>query len=384
MNRCSCWQITLLCAVLAPVGNEVEAAPPVPELVATSTVFRYPKDDPYDRSNLYGFNHAPSVVRLADGRLLAAWFSGPFEASVHQVILGAYSSDDGKTWSEAEVLHDAPRRSDVDAAFIAEGERTWVVFTRGRWDRYPFVGLRDVEREEVGAASYKLYAQATDDSGGTWTDTAQIIDEVSWGCRSNGIKLATGELLLPAYHFTTQAAAIVRSDDGGKTWQRHGNVIPEGKVGANEPTVAQLPDGELLMVVRSRDGLLWESRSRDRGTTWSAPVKTELVAAAASHNLFCASTGDLLLTHNACRPPKRTPLTIRASKDGGKSWGEPLILAEIKHPAPDEEVFSRSVCYPSVTESGDGSLLVVWTSIEISVTKQSGVIQAARVRLPNK
>lgn len=344
-------------------------------------MFEYGQDDPYDRSNLYGFNHAPSVTRMSDGRLLAAWFSGPYEASVHQVILGCYSADEGAAWSEAEVLHDAPRRSDFDPAFIADGRRTWMFFTVGRWDRYPFVGLRDVEREEVGVASYKLYARITSDSGATWSDARQILDEVSWGCRSNGIRLTGGELLLPVYHFGTQTAAVVRSDDEGRTWTRHGNILPPGKIGANEPTATQLPTGEILMVVRSRDGFLWEARSGDRGTTWSAPRNTEMIAAVSSHNLFTTSHGRVVLTHNPCQPPRRTPLTMRLSDDGGRSWGAAVQLAEIPHPDPDEDVFGRSVCYPSVTELADGSLLAVWTRIEMSATRQSGIIRAARVRL---
>ncbi len=56
-------------------------------IVCRSTVFTHPSTDPYHVKNLYGFNHAPSVVGLPDGRLLAAWFSGPFEASVHQSVV---------------------------------------------------------------------------------------------------------------------------------------------------------------------------------------------------------------------------------------------------------------------------------------------------------
>ena len=85
-----------------------------PKLMSRSLIFKSPSKDPYDLKNLYGFNHATSVVTLPDGRLLAAWFSGPFEASVHQVILASYSSDRGKTWSKAEVLQDSRGKSDFD------------------------------------------------------------------------------------------------------------------------------------------------------------------------------------------------------------------------------------------------------------------------------
>lgn len=110
-------------------------------VLSRSTVYEHPSGDPYDRANRFGFNHAPSVTLLADGRLLAAWFSGPFEASVDQVILGAYSSDQGKTWTPAEVRQDFPHTSDFDPAFVSNGSRTWLFFSRGRWNRYPFVRI---------------------------------------------------------------------------------------------------------------------------------------------------------------------------------------------------------------------------------------------------
>ncbi len=352
-----------------------------PELLSKSVVFKYPKADPYDRENLYGFNHAPSVVKLPDGRLLAAWFSGPFEASVHQVLLGAYSADGGVSWSSEIVLQDTPHQSDFDPAFIVDGNRTWLFYTAGRWNRYPIVGPRDVERVEIGKQSFKLFGRWTENSGRSWSDAVRILeDNVGWGCRSNGIKISTGELLLPIYDFTSSTAAVVRSDDRGKTWQRLGKAVLPKKVGAGEPSVALLPSGKLLMVLRTRDGFLWKLISEDQGTTWSKPTKTDLPAATSSANIISTSDGRVLLTHNACKPPKRTPLTMRVSSDAGDTWGEPLVLATAKYPTDEEAVFNRSACYPSVTELSDGVVLVVWTEIEIESTRQLGIIHAARVQ----
>jgi len=85
-----------------------------PSIPHRGVVFSYPNTDPYSLDTRYGFSHAPNICTLPDGRLLVVWFSGPFEASVHQVILAAYSADDGHSWSRAEVLNDFPRRSDFD------------------------------------------------------------------------------------------------------------------------------------------------------------------------------------------------------------------------------------------------------------------------------
>jgi hypothetical protein len=114
-------------------------------LISKSQVFRYPLADPYDLKNLHGFNHAPSIALLPDGRLLTTWFSGPFEASVHQLILSSISADHGVTWSPAEVIQDTPRTSDFDPAHIVDGQRTWFFFTAGRWNRYPSAGPRQKE-----------------------------------------------------------------------------------------------------------------------------------------------------------------------------------------------------------------------------------------------
>lgn len=100
------------------------SAQAAPTLLEQSVVFDYGNADPYDRANLCGFNHAPSVTCLSDGRLMAAWFSGPYEGSVHQVILGTTSADGGKTWAKASIVCDVPRKSDFDPAFIADGPRT--------------------------------------------------------------------------------------------------------------------------------------------------------------------------------------------------------------------------------------------------------------------
>jgi predicted neuraminidase len=368
-------------------GNLVAVDPagrsnaPLPKLLSTTDVFAYSRSDPYDRENLYGFNHAPSVTVLPDGRLLAAWFSGPFEASIHQLLLGAYSADGGRTWSEAQVLQDDPRRSDFDPAFIAEQNRTWMFFTVGRWDRYPFVGLSNVEAREVGPDSFKLLARVTKDAGKTWSDPAPLMKESAWGSRSNGLKLATGELLLPIYHFhRPYTSSVLISKDDGETWQRYGSVRPESGIAA-EPTVSQLSSGKLVMALRTNDGWLWTAHSQDRGQTWSAPQRCDIEAAESSHNLFCTSKGVLVLAINACKPPRRTPLTLRASADEGRTWGQPLKLDAVDDPAEGEEIWGRQVAYPSIAELSDGTLIVVWAKLEMSNSRQSGVIRCARVRI---
>ncbi len=358
------------------------ADPSTPHVMFTTEVYSYPKVDPYDLANDYGFNHAPSVTRLADGRLAVAWFSGSYEASVHQVILASFSEDGGRTWSEAVVVQDEPTRSDFDPAWITKGDRTWLFYTVGRWNRYPFVGLRDAERREVGVDSYRLLTRVTDDGGQSWSSPERVTDETGWGCRSNGIVLSSGDLALPIYHFKAPyTAAVAISSDDGASWRRFGEIRTPEDTGAAEPTIAQLPDGTVLMTLRTYDGRLWLSRSSDQGRTWSAPTRMDMPANGSSHFLLTTTDGTLVLIHNPSETSVRTPLTLRTSRDRGKTWGEPLIIDQIEPTDETPDLWSRQVCYPSAVELPDGSLVVVWARLEIGNRVQAGDIIGARVRL---
>jgi Neuraminidase (sialidase) len=348
------------------------------QIESRSVVFAYPEKDPYDPFNRYGFNHAPSVVTLPDGLLLAAWFSGPYEAAVSQVILAAVSSDGGRTWGQAFVLQDSPRRSDFDPAFIADEQRTWFFYTAGRWNRYPFI---KGEREAVGVKSYYLYYRYSDDSGKTWSEPVEVGQ--GYFCRSNGIRLTTGELLLPVYRQDPEAALVMRSTDGGKTWAPGATV--KSPAGADEPTIVELKSGEVLMGLRTNDGAFWTTTSEDRGQTWSEPVKTGLPATCTSHNLFRLPDGRVVLTHDE-NPRYRTPLTMRTSDDG-KTWSEPLVIAECPIPQEGDPVWNLQVTYPSVAQAPDGALVVVYSEIVMADyperSEQYGVIHAVRVSAAN-
>lgn len=350
-----------------------------------SLVFDYGNYDPYDRANLFGFNHAPSVTRLGQNKLAAAWFSGPFEASIHQVILGATSDDGGQTWAEAEILNDEPRMSDFDPGFIDAGERTYLFFSTGRWTRWPFVGMRDAENTQVGGKSFTIQMREKSSADNSWGEAVSLGTERGWNCRSNGLRLSTNELLIPTHRLDPlpYVSSVWISSDEGKTWVRGEEVSAPEKTGLAEPSIAELPDGQIVMSLRANDGRVWLARSDDRGRTWSSAERTELVGAASSSNVFCTSNGRLVLTYNSSAP-ERSKLSLRVSDDAGKSWSDPLLVAQVEQPAESDDVYSRQVCYPSVCELDDGALRIVWADIEVSPKAQSGVIQSALVRLEGK
>lgn len=375
---------TLFLLVLAAHVSHARAE--MPGVVESqSLVFDYGNHDPYDRANFYGFNHAPSVTHLGKDHIQAAWFSGPFEAAIHQVILGATSRDGGNSWEPAEILNDEPRKSDFDPGFIDAGDRTYLFFSTGRWTRWPFVGHRDTEAAQVGGKSFSIQLRKKSDADGRWSTAADLGTERGWNCRSNGLRLSTGELLIPTHRLDPRpyVASVWISSDEGKTWTRGSEVSGPDKTGVAEPSIAQLPDGQIVMSLRANDGRVWLARSQDRGRTWSPAERTELVGAASSSNVYCTSDGRLVLTYNSSAPD-RTRLSLRVSDDAGKTWSVPLLIAEVQPPAEGDEVYSRQACYPSVCELDDEALRIVWAEIEVSPKVQSGVIRSAQVRLMQK
>ena len=344
-------------------------------------VFEDPHTDPYDRANSFGFNHAPSVTALGGERLMCVWFSGPFEGSVHQAILGSMSDDGGKTWSAAKVINDTPHVSDFDPAFLNAGDRVFLFFSNGRWERLPSLGPSKQGVAQVGVDSFHLLVKSSNDRGTTWSEPREVNAGPGWNSRSNGICLRNGELLLPTHHLEPpHKSSVLISSDNGVTWTRGPDIVTPDAIGAGEPSVAELPSGDLVMALRTTDGKLWMARSQDHGRRWAAPERQDLSATSSSINLFCTSTGKLLLTHNPTKPPLRTQLTMRESDDEGRTWKTPILVAQIEPPTAGDVEWSRQVCYPSVCELPDGTLLLAWARITLSADNQSGVICCARVR----
>ena len=373
-NRQRIW-LSMFLGVAAGLAPRVYAQQvQLPQVISRAVIFTHPSSDPYARNNYRGFNHAPSIVALPDGRLLTAWFSAPFEASVDQLILGSYSSDGGKTWGKPVVLEDYPHLSDFDPAFIADGKKTLLFFSVGRENRYPPV---HDEKNNIGVSSFRTYVRNSSDSGHTWS-TPRVVGERMF-CRSNGVRLSNGDLLLPMYEIPSRAS-VLRSTDDGMTWQQSETIATSA--GAGEPSIAELKPGVVMMVLRTSDGFLWTVRSNDSGKTWSVPVKTSIAAATTSHNIFRLDDGRLLLTLNESAPNIRTPLVMHISSDEGATWSTSVSLAKVAIPKTGEDVWAREVSYPSVAQLKDGTVVAVWTKLSFSDAQQYGDIEAARLRIP--
>ncbi len=345
---------TLLIALLLTPLATLRAEAPI-SITDRTVIFKHTSTDPKDPANTSGFNHGPSITVMPDGRVMAAWFSSPSEGAKSQRIMQAFSSDQGRTWGEATMLQDFEGQADFDPALFVAGKETFLLFSAFR-------------------PQIDIYFRRSSDSAKTWTEPVKL-DQPNHTTRSNGIQLSTGELLVPLHLRGTKAGGVMKSRDGGKTWMRFGAVATLLSQGG-EPTIAETKSGAVHMLLRTKDGQLWRSISRDKGETWSATEQTGLASTSSASHLLCTRDGTLVLTYNPGPDPLRFPLHMRVSHDEGKTWSEPTLLAD-RPP----KVSGWSICYPTVTELADGTLVAIWTQIKSSSGELYGDIHSARITL---
>jgi predicted neuraminidase len=204
----------------------------------------------------------PVAARLADGQIVL--FYDPYEYPYKESICLIRSRDSGRTWSAPEQL------------------RTGHAYTTTRG---PVVQLRDG----------KLFLPFC------WEESIS---------RGKGPELWNGSCMI--------------SNDGGKSWTKGGDVPHWGRPrGAQEPTVVELKNGELFCLLRTNEGRLFQSISRDAGRTWSKPSPTAFASPCACAILKRLGSRRLLLVWNNVANDSnlpRSPLTAAWSDDDGQTW----------------------------------------------------------------
>lgn len=145
-----------------------------------------------------------------------------------------------------------------------------------------------------------------------------------------------------------------RTTDGGKTWNFVGWIGPEPKGYAIMPSAVRLGAKELLVVIRCREGnrsWLDAWHSNDDGKTWKvddAPVADTGEGNPAS--LIRLADGRLALSYGYRAKPFQ--MRARLSDDGGKTWGNELIL--------HDNGGGRDFGYPVSVQRPDGKIVTIY------------------------
>jgi Neuraminidase (sialidase) len=314
-------------------------------------------------------NGEASLIELRDGSLLLMYGahqkSGDWDRGE---IRQMRSHDGGKTWSSPETVFSDAKRSlfQISFARLANGD----------------LGLTHTSLAN-GRDAFKVFRRSTDE-GKTWSDPLKISDashEYTTGPWDKLYVLASGRVIA-LLHCNMKPDAkkqggllgvyTVYSDDQGRTWTRSplkevlhvsDNPLKKHEWGFWEPALVEHAPAKLLMLGRTTTGWLWESRSEDNGTTWSAPVQSTVPNPVAPPVLTrVPGTDTLALIHNpdvklsdSWHGGERVALAFRTSQDSGRTWSSPTDI----YRAPNNQLW---VDYPAVRWV-KGQLHLVWRHI---------------------
>lgn len=265
------------------------------------------------------------VIELADGRLLLVYmeFSGNGSDFAKTRLAAQESSDGGLSWSGHRVITETtPGDLNVYSPNLIAAKDGGIL-------------LIFMRQHRPGALTNHVWKSS--DGGRTFSPMAEFVRGRDFAlCNATVKRLASGRLLLPASppvagkpaETGPYAAAMLFSDDDGRTWRVSESRIELPKRGAMEPHVEQTATGRVLMVMRNQLGKLYLSESEDDGATWSPARPSGLTSPESCPELTrIPGTSDLLMIWNHSYDPKfkshygkRSPLTAAISKDNGKTW----------------------------------------------------------------
>lgn len=287
--------------------------------------FRVPAVVAVDRA---GPDSAPVLIAFAEGRTKSLDDLGDID------LVARRSVDGGCTWGPLQVVAENGTDAVNNPAPIVDPATGRVVLTTSR-------------NPNSQPAAPTVWVQHSDDQGATWSRPREITAAVKpslWRGYAtgpgHGLALRhgpyAGRLLVPGNHTfdighgRRRGAHSLYSDDGGATWHLGYVAQPEGrKLELNESTFAELPDGRIYTNVRNQYG----SDKASRADAYLAPGGTRLLR---DHRLQPQLTGPvvhgstlsvvppgsppLLVFSGPADPDERRAMTLRVSRDDGRTW----------------------------------------------------------------
>lgn len=281
-------------------------------------------------------------VQLDDGAVLAIDSNATF-----------VSRDDGTTWSEPRPLFADDQNIKVSnerallklksgvivAAFMNLNERKWT------WKN---------ELHDAPDATLPTYVMRSLDGGETWQDLQKMHDEWSGAVRDM-IETSDGRVIFTAMKMRhdpgRHSVLTYSSTDDGLTW-KPSNLIDLGgrghHGGVTEPTLEELADGRIWMLIRTNWGEFWSAYSHDGGQFWRVIQPSGIPASSAPGLLKRLASGRLMLLWNRPYPEgqdswplsggdgiwsdtpvsnHREELSLAFSNDEGKTWTAPVVIA---------------------------------------------------------
>lgn len=315
------------------------AAPSHPAVLKTEFIF---ETAPYPSC------HASTIVETSSGDLVAAWFGGTHERAP-DVGIWVSRHEQGR-WTEAVevangVQNDGHREPTWNPVLFAPEGGPLVLFYK------------------VGPSPSKWWGmvKTSGDGGKTWSAARRLPDGILGPIKNKPVVLADGTWLSPS---STEGnpdgwrAHFELSHDRGKTWTRSAQPPKGPGFDAIQPSVLFHPDGQLQALMRTKQGVVAQTWSKDQGRTWSALTAIDLPNPNSGTDAVTLADGRQLLVYNHSghrafeAKGNRWPLDVAISQDG-LAWQRVLTL--------ETEPNKAGYAYPAVIQTRDGRVHITYT-----------------------
>lgn len=333
-------------------------------------------------------NALNGLVKLPDGELRHYGTEGPSKKWTKHIYI--FSKDNGLTWTKKEI---------TDSVNFTEENMPPAVIS-------PYSG--DFIR--VGNIKNSMYVlRSIDGFDGHYEK--MLIENSGYGMVRQPVFLTSKKRILVACQHSVieegkrkLQASVLYSDDDGYKWKVSNVPVgpffetvwphkkPRWQNYAIEPTLIELKDGRIWMLLRTSMDQLYESSSTDSGVTWSAPRPSRFYSTITTPTLFRLKDGRMLLfccfttplpeedrtNDNTIAAEQKTGLLredvftnrdaihVAISDDDGKSWKgfRELYLDQLRNESDFAtsggtlESLDKSVHQSQALELPDGNVLV--------------------------
>jgi len=277
-----------------------------------------------------------------------------------------WTDDVGVTWSDpVPAIPNPGPRYITDANILVDRDRITVFATH----------VLDLPDSPGTFAKSHILATTSDDGGLTWSpaEPLPIRHEYPVGVVHTPVWM-DGDTVVMGYAWDVPAeehraaadeggmfirSGVLISHDRGRTWTPGADVsVEHHPIGADEPGIVRLSNGDLFMVVRTSYPTPYETMSHDGGLTWEEPRPATVHAFNSPTTLLRLRDGPILRAWDNS-PTARFPLVVAVSDDDCRTWSQPRTVTT---PAvgPDGALEYRTACYPALAEAADGTVLMAW------------------------
>jgi predicted neuraminidase len=313
-------------------------------LLLASAALAQPVDEFIFESAPFPSCHASTVVELANGDVMSAWFGGAGEGRPDVAIWSAIRTKAG--WSAPRELVREPNVPTWNPVlFHTKDGKLWLYYKYGR-----------------SPDTWTAGRLSSADEGKTWSAPEHLPAGLYGPIRAKPLVMDDGVIVsgTSVESYGSWAAWVERSADSGKTWTKFGPITvpdrapartPGASDGLIQPSVIRLDARRLRLYARATPniGKIAIADSTDRGLTWTQARTIDVPNPNSGIDAVALPDGRVVLVYNHT-PSGRSPLNLAISKDG-----EHFEMFKTLVDTPGE------YSYPAMIVGKDGALHITYT-----------------------